>query len=147
MTNRLLLMLPTLILAAAVIPAVIRAAEEPKPAPKVIRDHMELLNDNYKLLRKAARKKEFNEKSIEQAGGMIDNAKLARELEPPMAAKLTGAEKKKFIEEYKARIDEMIKTFEELKKLLEEKKNDDAAKLIDTFDEIKKKGHEKFVEE
>lgn len=126
---------------------VFSAAEEEEEKPKTIEDHMNVINDNYKALRRTARRKKFTEKSIEQAGRMIENAKSACKLDPPMAERFEGEEKKKFLADYREEMHGLIEEFEKVKTLLEEKEYDEAADQINKLNELKTRGHEKFVEE
>jgi soluble cytochrome b562 len=126
-------------------PALTIGAEESEA--KTIADHMSVINDNHKKLRRSARSKEFNDESITLASEMVKAAEASREMVPPMADKFKGEEREKFIAGYKKEMDAMIVELKGLEKALKEKRNDDAAKSIDKLNEIKKQGHDKYVEE
>jgi soluble cytochrome b562 len=116
--------------------------------PKTISDHMGVINDHQKRLRRSARNKDFNDESIKMVGEMIEASRASREMVPPMAEKISDkAQKEKFIEGYKKEMDILIEELSGLKVALKEKRYDDAAKTIDKLNDIKKAGHDKYVEE
>ena len=133
-----------LVVAGLGAPALLNAADKNKSK---VSEQMEVINDNYKTLRRAARGKELNEESVKLVEQMIAAAEKAKEMVPPMAEKKSGAEKDKFIADYKKEMDGMIATFKGLEADLKAKKYDEAAKTIDKLNEIKKKGHDKFTED
>lgn len=121
--------------------------EKKEDAPKDIADWMGVINDNQKKLRRSARKKEFDDESIKLVAEMIEAAKVTRDMVPPMAEKIPQAEREKFIEGYKKEMDLLIAELNGLETALKEKRYDDAAKSIDKLNDLKKSGHDKYVEE
>src|SRR2546428_573406 len=87
-----------LIVGSLAAPALLTAADKGKSK---IADQMGIMNDNYKTLRRSARGKEFSDESVKLVGQMITAAQAAKEMTPPMADKKSGAEKDKFIADYK----------------------------------------------
>lgn len=81
----------------------------------------------------------------------IAEAKTAAEksltLEPAMTKDVPEAEKAKFIEDYKAGMNGMIKELDELKAAVEAGKSEDATKVMEKLNTGKKEGHKKFQKE
>lgn len=122
--------------------------DEEKDKPKDISDHMGVINDNQKKLRRSARNKDFNDESIKLVGQMIEASKASREMVPPMAEKISDkAAREKFIEGYKKEMDLLIAELVGLETSLKEKRYDDAVKSIEKLNDLKKSGHDKYVEE
>ena len=146
--NALRLLLAALLTAGLLgAPAMLTGADKSGDKKSEVADRMTVVNDNFKKLRREARNKEFNDGSIKLATEMVAAAKAAKELDPPLAEKMSGAEKQKFIEAYKKEMDGLIAELQGLEKALTEKRYDDAVKSLEKLTEIKKKGHDKFVEE
>lgn len=144
------LALAALMVAALLGPSAPRAmaADETATEKQEIADHMGLINDNYKKLRRVARNKEFTDESVKLAAEMVTAAQASKEMVPPMAEKITDkAEKEKFIADYRKAMDAMIAQLQGLETALKEKRFDEAAKMIEDLNTTKKEGHDKFVEE
>jgi soluble cytochrome b562 len=105
---------------------------------------MSALNKAYRALKRGladAAKKDENLALIEKMKVANTNAlKYA----PKMADEKSGAEKEKFIAEYKAMTEEMNKDIDALKAAVVGGKTEDAQKIVEKLDAAKKEGHEKF---
>lgn len=139
-----------LLLAAPVLAALVlamnlgnvNAADEP---PVV--EHMTVVNDGYKMLRRQARTKDFNEESLKHVIEMQKAALAAMHEEPPILAKIPAGEKAKFMIEYKKGTRLLIDALLDMEIALLEGNKDQVVELIDKLGSIKKEGHDKFVEE
>ena len=81
----------------------------------------------------------------------VDDAKKATEaalkFEPAKTAEIPAAEKAKFLADYKASMEETIKTLGELKAAIEAGKTEDVTKTLEKLNAQKKDGHKKFQKE
>jgi len=75
------------------------------------------------------------------------SAEKALTMEPSMTKDVPEAEKAKFIEDYKAAMNEMIKGLDELKVAVESGKAEDVTKVMEKLNSGKKDGHKKFQKE
>ena len=78
----------------------------------------------------------------------VDDAKKAAEaglkFEPAKTSEIPAAEKAKFLADYKASMQETIKTLDELKAAIEAGKTEDVTKSLEKLNSQKKDGHKKF---
>ena len=81
----------------------------------------------------------------------VDDAKKACEaalkFEPEKTKDIPAAEKEKFLADYKAAMQETIKTLDELKVAVVGGKADEVGKVIEKLNAQKKEGHKKFQKE
>ncbi len=136
------------LLAALAAPLALRTAvgaEEKKG--EALADRMGIVNDNYKSLRRQARTKAFDAESIKLIEQMVLESVKAMHMEPPMAAKVPADKKEQFLLDYRKSMANMLNELLKLEITILEKKNDAAATMIENLSNIKKEGHDKFVEE
>ena len=78
----------------------------------------------------------------------VDDAKKAAEaglkFEPAKTKEIPAAEKEKFLADYKAAMQDMIKALDELKAAVEAEKADEVGKVLEKLNGQKKEGHKKF---
>jgi len=120
-----------------------RADEEEGP----LHDAMETINTNFKLLRRQARRLDFDEQSIAWVVEMQAKAVEAMHLEPHKAEKLNGTEKQQFIIGYRKQMKLFIMELMDLEIALLEGRKEDASKHIDALATHKSDGHEKYTDE
>lgn len=118
-------------------------AEDETPLGK----EMEKLNKAIKSVNRAIADASQKDANL----GKLADAKAAMEksltLEPAMAKDVPAAEKEKFLADYKASMEESLKTLEELRAAIADGKADDAAKAMEKLTKGKKDGHKKFKKE
>ena len=109
---------------------------------------MEIINSNYKKIRRQARRKDFDAETIKMVQEMQTQSLIAMHEPLPMAKKETGAKKKAMIIGYKKGMAELVTMLMKLEILLDEGKNDEAAKvMMEELAASKKDGHDKFTED
>ena len=123
--------------------AVARADEDEPPIVK----QMEMINDGYKTLRRAARSGSYDEESLAEIAKMQQAAVTAKGLEPPMLKKVPADKKKAFLAGYHKTMAKLIMQLAEIEIALIDGKTEDATKGIENLALIKKEGHDNFVEE
>jgi len=110
-------------------------------------EEMEKLSKTLKVIGRAA--KEGN--VPKEHAAKVEEAKKACEkgltMEPAKAKEVPAAEKEKFITDYKASMQETIKTLDELKAAIEAGKAEDVNKVLEKLNAQKKDGHKKFQKE
>ena len=110
-------------------------------------EEMEKLSKTLKSIGRAA--KEGN--VPKELAAKVDDAKKACEaglkFEPAKTAEVPAAEKAKFLADYKASMQETIKTLDELKAAIEAGKTEDVNKALEKLNMQKKDGHKKFQKE
>ena len=108
---------------------------------------MEKIGKSMKAIGRAAKEG----KVTKDLAAKVDEAKTAAEaaakLEPAKTKDVPAAEKAKFLTDYKASMDGMIKTLGELKVAVEAEKADDVSKLLEKLGGGKKEGHKAFKKE
>ena len=118
-------------------------AEEDTPLSK----EMDKVNKAVKAVNRAlsdAAQKDANLAKIADAKAAMEKALT---LEPAMAKDVPAADKEKFLADYKAAMQESLKTLEELRAAIADGKADDAAKAMEKLTKGKKDGHKKFKKE
>lgn len=85
-----------------------------------------------------------NDDTLAKLGVMKENMNAAMGLEPEKAKTMSGADKDKFIADYKAKMKEEIGKIDNLIALVKAGKNDEAAKLVGTVDQDQKDAHKAF---
>jgi soluble cytochrome b562 len=110
-------------------------------------EEMEKLSKTLKSIGRAA--KEGN--VPKDLAAKVDDAKKACEaglkFEPAKTTEIPAAEKAKFLADYKASMQETIKTLDELKVAIEAGKTEDVNKALEKLNMQKKDGHKKFQKE
>jgi len=120
----------------------LNAADEPP-----IVEHMTVVNDGYKVLRRQARTKAFDEESLKLVIEMQKAALAAMHEKAPMLAKVPAAEQAQFTIGFKKSMRDLVTATLDLEIALVEGNKDQVVELIDKLASIKKEGHDKFVEE
>ena len=121
-----------------------KAADDETPLVKA----MEIIGSHYKKIRRQARTKKFDAATIKMVQEMQTQSLIAMHEPIPRATKLGGEKGKKMLIAYKKSMASMVTKLMELELLLDEGKNDEAAKMMmETLGTVKKDGHEDFTEE
>jgi soluble cytochrome b562 len=122
-------------------------AEDEKVKKTELHKKMEVIDDGMKKLRLTLRKTDQNPASIKTCDEIIEAAVACRDMVPSKAAKLSEAEQKKVVEEYKASMTKLIDTMGEMKKALVAGDNETAKKLHKSLKDQEETGHDKFIED
>ena len=122
-----------------------RAAEEEKKKSE-LHKKMELIDEGMKKLKRTLRKSDQNETSLKVIGEIMELATVCRDMTPSHAEKLKDADRKKFVDEYRASMTKLIDTMELMKKAVAAGDNDKAKELRTTLKDMEDDGHDKFME-
>jgi soluble cytochrome b562 len=132
----------TTVLAAAML-AVPAFAEEETPLGK----EMEKVSKALKLVNRNLSdpaQKDANLAKIADAKAALEKAAT---LEPAKAKDVPAGEKAKFVADYKAGVEQTLKSLEELKSAIAAGKTEDASKAMEKLNGEKKEAHKKFKKE
>ena len=108
---------------------------------------MEIINDGYKNLRRAARSGAFDEETLSDVTKMQAATLEAKSLEPPMAAKLTGDAKAKMLNGYRKVMAKLLSELGALEVALRDSNVEAVKEHVTNLALIKKEGHDAFIEE
>ena len=126
----------------------VRHAEAADDEETPLMKAMEIINSNYKKIRRQARRKSFDESTTKMVQEMQTQSLIAMHQPVPMAEKLSGDKKKEMTIGYKKGMAELVTLLMKLEILLDEGNKDEAAKVImEELAASKKDGHEKFTED
>jgi soluble cytochrome b562 len=108
---------------------------------------MDKVNKSLKAINRAAKEGNISK----DLTAKVDDAKAATEaalkFEPEKAKDIPAGEKAKFLADYKASMQETIKTLDELKAAVASGKADEVGKVMEKLNGQKKEGHKKFQKE
>jgi soluble cytochrome b562 len=108
---------------------------------------MDKFNKSMKAINRAAKEGTISK----DLTAKVDDAKAAAEaavkLEPEKTKDIPAGEKAKFLADYKASMQETIKTLDELKTAVAGGKADEVGKVMEKLNGQKKEGHKKFQKE
>lgn len=131
-------MLATVLATAALAVSAVAAEETP------LGEQMDKFSKALKAIGRAAKEG----KVTKDLASKVDDAKKASEaalkFEPAKTKEIPAGEKEKFLADYKASMQETIKTLDELKAAVESEKADEVAKVMEKLNGQKKEGHKKF---
>ena len=139
----LLLIAP--VLAAVVLAMNLGSVNAADESPVV--EYMTVVNDGYKVLRRQARTKAFDEETLKHVIEMQKASLAAMHETPPILAKVPPGDQAKFLVDYRKGMRPLLDALLDMEIALLEKNNDKVVELIDKLATIKKDGHDKFVEE
>ncbi len=134
-------LLATVFAAAALATSVF--AEEDTPLGK----EMDKLNKAIKAVNRAIADPAQKDANLAKLADAKASMEKALTLEPAMAKDVPAADKEKFLTDYKASMQEQLKTLEELRAAIADGKADDATKAMEKLVKGKKDGHKKFKKE
>jgi len=106
---------------------------------------MEKINTAYKLLRRTARRGNYDAKSEAQAQDIHDWSIKSKDVKVPEIEKLPDAKREAAYKAYKKLLDKQAKVGKDLLAAIKSKDKDKAKELIDELGKIKKEGHDKFA--
>jgi soluble cytochrome b562 len=118
----------------------VSAAAEDTP----LGEEMEKFSKALKAIGRAAKEGKVSKDLVAK----VDDAKKAAEaglkFEPAKTKEIPAADKEKFLADYKASMQETIKTLDELKVAVEAEKADEVGKIMEKLNGQKKEGHKKY---
>ena len=136
-------LLTTVLAAAALtIPAFAQDANE-TPLGK----EMEKVSKAIKAVNRAMADASQKDANLAKLADVKASFEKALTLEPAKAKDVPAGEKAKFIADYKASMQESLKTLEELRAAIAAGKDEDSAKAMEKLQGGKKDGHKKFKKE
>jgi len=121
-------------------------AEEEKKQKSELHKKMEVIDEGMKKLSRTLKKTDQNEVSLKVIDQITGLAKECKEMTPSHAAKLKGAEKTKFLEDYRKSMTQLIDTMEQMKKAVVAGDNDKAREIRKSLKDMEETGHDKFME-
>jgi soluble cytochrome b562 len=105
---------------------------------------MEIIARNVGQLKSQVTVPTKRQSSIELVEAAQKAAEESRQLVPAKAVSIPESDRQKFIADYQAQIDVLIKDFATIDQALHDEKYDEAQKAFDDLKEIKREGHGKF---
>ncbi len=118
-------------------------AEEDTPLAK----EMKTVNKNLRTLKRQVEDASKKDENL----GLIAASKKALEaslkLEPAKTKEVPAGEKAAYLEKYKAQMNDLVKSFDDLDAAVKAGKVDDAKKIFEKLGEQKEKGHKDFAPE
>ena len=121
------------------------AAEEHKHTP--LEDAMEAMNKALKTLKAQAADASKQQANLELVAEMQKQMVIAKSMAPARAAKLNGAEKQKFMAEYRKAMVALIGDLLKLETAVLDGKTAEVEAMIKNLNKVKTDGNEKFQEE
>lgn len=136
------LLLFALIGALAVGPiAFVRAADEDQTE---LGSKMEKIGGAWRRVKAQISDASKNDDTLAKLATIKENMVAAQKLEPELAQKKSGAEKEKFVADYRAKMKEEIEKVDKIIAAVKAGKNDEAAKLVGVVDQDQKDAHKAF---
>jgi soluble cytochrome b562 len=145
---RLFVALSTLILGSAVFAA--DEAPAAAPAPKAEKPETELtkqmdkMNGAFRKLRRQAKDATKNADSLAQVAILKEFALASAKLEPAKAATLPEADRKKWVDGYRAKMTETLANIDKLEAALKAGQNEEADKLVIELNNQQRAGHKEY---
>jgi soluble cytochrome b562 len=140
-TMKLHRMLATIVATAALAIPAFAADETP------LGEQMEKFSKSLKAIGRAAKEGNISKELVAKVDDAKAAAQAALKFEPAKTKEIPAAEKEKFLADYKASMEETIKTLDELKAAVESGKADAVSKVMEKLNGQKKEGHKKFQKE
>lgn len=135
------LLLFTLIGALAVGPIALRAADDDQTE---LGAKMEKIGGAWRKVKAQIGDKSMNADTLAKLAIVKENLVAGAKLEPELAKSKSGAEKDKFIADFRAKMKEETEKVDKLIALVKAGNNDEAAKLVGTVDQDQKDAHKAF---
>ena len=123
------------------------AADEHGHKHTPLEETMEAMNKALKTLKAQAADASKQQANLELVAEMQKQMVIAKSMAPARAAKLNGAEKQKFINEYRKAMVALIGDLLKLETAVLDGKTAEAEAIIKGLNKVKTDGHEKFQEE
>ena len=141
LSRKTAILFSTLLLGAALGTHATRADEKETP----LGDKMKIISKSVKQLKNQITDPTQQQSSIALVQTAESAAKDARGLVPAKAASVPDADRPKFISDFQAQIDVLIKQFDTINAALAAGKYDDAQKAFNDLANIKRDGHKQFI--
>jgi hypothetical protein len=119
------------------------AAEEDTPLAK----EMKTVNKSLRTLKRQAADASKKTENLELIATMQKGVAACLKLDPAKTKDVPAAEKAAYLDKYKAQMNDLSKTINELEAAIKADKADDAKKLFDKLSDEKEKGHKDFAPE
>ena len=131
------------VLATAALSVSAFAAEDETP----LGTQMEKVSKALKAVGRAAKEGKVSKDLAAKVEEAQKATEEALKFEPAKAKEVPAGEKEKFLADYKASMQETIKTLDELKAAVEAEKADEVGKIMEKLNGQKKEGHKAFKKE
>jgi soluble cytochrome b562 len=116
-------------------------AQEDTPLTK----EMKTVNKNLRTLKRQAEDATKKDENLTLVAECKKAIAAAAKLEPVKTKEQPAANKPAYLEKYKAQMNDLAKSFDELEAAIKAGKTDDAKKLFEKLSELKEKGHKDFA--
>ncbi len=120
-------------------------ADDKKDNP--IGKEMKGMNADFKQLKKQIGDPAQKDSSLKLIADMKKHAKTARGLTPDNAAKIPEADRTKWMDAYKKKMDDLLGEYDKLESAVSDGKTDEAKTLLGDVLNVKRQGHEEFNKE
>jgi cytochrome c556 len=150
MKTRILALITSLLLATAVV----SQADETQPPGEHGRhskkpetelgQKMEKMSGAFRRLRRQVSDPAQNEDSLQRVAVLKEQAVAAAKLEPEKAASLPEADRKKMVEGFRAKMNDLIEEIDRLEAALKAGRNEEAAKIVRNLGAMQKEGHHDY---
>jgi hypothetical protein len=130
-----------LISALAFAPVGLRAADDDQTE---LGAKMEKIGGAWRRVKAQITDASKNEDTLAKLATIKENMAAAAKLEPELAKSKSGAEKDKFVADYRAKMKEETEKLDKIIAAVKAGKNEDAAKLVGVVDQDQKDAHKAF---
>jgi len=107
---------------------------------------METMNKSYKAIKKQYADPAQKASTLELIAKLKSAAEASADFKPEMAAEMDPEKRTKFLTDYHAAIQELVKQVESLEKAVQEGRTKDCEKWLTEINESKISGHSEFME-
>ena len=135
------LLLFTLISALALAPTGLRAADEEQTE---LGAKMEKVGGAWRRVKAQISDASKNEDTLAKLAIVKENLTAALKFEPELAKTKSGAEKDKFVADFRAKLKDEIEKVDKIVAAVKAGKNEEAAKLVGVVDQDQKDAHKSF---
>ena len=105
---------------------------------------MEKMSEAFRRLRRQVSDPAQNEDSLQRVAVLKEQAVAAAKLEPEKATSLPEADRKKMVEGFRGKMNELIEEIDRLEAALKAGRNEEAAKIVRNLGAMQKEGHHDY---
>jgi hypothetical protein len=120
------------------------AAEQKSSETTQLEDRMEEMNTAFKRLRRQISDPSQNASSLTQVKKLRRSAELAAKLEPAMVKELPPADRPKFLANYEAEMEKLLKSLADLEAAIQKNDNAAASEIVAKIGAHQKQAHNEF---
>lgn len=132
----------TLILVALTAPLLLARQDEQPPPPIV--QHMRHINQNLRTLRGQFDQSAMQAENLRLVEAIRSDVRAAEKLQPLKTPQIPAEQREAFLKNYRAELEEVVDTLDQLEGALKKNDTDTAKTLILKLNDIKREGHQRF---